>query len=136
MHTQNTESIESIDSDYEQIITPASGSWFKNYIDSTRPVTVVYYDYNQQSLDYWKLNAPVIDNVTYKFVKIDLLGTYNPRDIILDPNKKTLINLSNIFCYEGTAMFSSLEYRLTKEKELLDVIPKHWTTIVTTSSIS
>ena len=138
VHTQNTEdieSIESIDTNYEQIITPASGSWFTNYISKTRPVTVVYYDYNQQSLDYWKLNAPVIDNVTYKFLKIDLLGIYNYQDLINDTNKKTLINLSNIFCYEGTALFSSLEYRLQKEKELLNVIPKNWKKIISVSSI-
>lgn len=136
VHTQNTEVIESIDNDYEQIITPASGSWFTNYISKVRPVTVVYYDYNQQSLDYWKLNAPVIDNVTYKFLKIDLLGIYNLQDLITDIDKKTLINLSNIFCYEGTAVFASLEYRLQKEKELRNAIPKNWTTVVITSSVS
>jgi hypothetical protein len=135
VHTQNTEVMESIDTDYEQIITPASGSWFKNYISKTRPVTVVYYDYNQQSLDYWKLNAPPIDNVTYKFLKIDLLGIYNPQDLINNTNKKTLINLSNIFCYEGTALFASLEYRLQKEKELLNVIPKNWKIVIIASSI-
>jgi hypothetical protein len=136
VHTENTEVIGSIATDYEQIITPASGIWFKNYISKSHPVTVVYYDYNQQSLDYWKLNAPIIDNVTYKFVKVDLLGIYNLEDLIADTDKKTLINLSNIFCYEGTAMFASLEYRLQKEKELRDAIPKHWTTIIITSSIS
>jgi hypothetical protein len=136
VHTQNTEVIEYIDTDYEQIITPASGNWFKDYISKTSPVTVVYYDYNQQSLDYWKLNAPVIDNVTYKFLKIDLLGIYNPQDLITDIDKKTLINLSNIFCYEGTSVFASLEYRLEKEKELRNTIPKNWTTVIITSSVS
>lgn len=134
VHTQNTEVIESIDTDYEQIITPASGDWFKNYV-GTQPVTVVYYDYNQKSLDYWKIYAPAIDNVTYKFVKIDLLGIYDPQDLITDTNKKTLINLSNIFCYEGTAAFCSLEYRLQKEKEVCSKIPKNWTTTIIISSV-
>lgn len=134
VHTQNTEVIESIDTDYQQIITPASGDWFKNYV-GTQPVTVVYYDYNQKSLDYWKIYAPAIDNVTYKFVKIDLLGIYDPQDLITDTNKKTLINLSNIFCYEGTAAFCSLEYRLQKEKEVCSKIPKNWTTTIIISSV-
>lgn len=129
IHTNNTEIVKITDSDYEQIITPASGAWFTNFIKMDQPVTVVYYDYNQQSLDYWKSNAPVIDNVTYEFVKIDLLGAYNIEQLIINPKKKTLINLSNIFCYEGTAMFSSLEYRLQKETELVNSIPKDWTVV-------
>lgn len=127
VHTENTEVVNFIDDDYDQIITPASGCWFQNYINGKRPITVVYYDYNQQSLDYWKLNAPAINNVTYKFVKIDLLGIYNVEDLIINTDKKTLINLSNIFCYEGTAIFSSLEYRLKKQQELINAIPKNWT---------
>jgi hypothetical protein len=134
VHTQNTEVMKPIDTDYEQIITPASGSWFKEYVSKDHPVTIVYYDYNQQSLDYWKLNAPIINNVTYKFVKIDLLGMYDTQTLITDIDKKTLINLSNIFCYEGTAMFSSLEYRLRKEKELTKVIPTDWSVVFTTRS--
>jgi hypothetical protein len=129
VHTASTENTTPPDIEYEQIITPASGAWFVNYIKKDRPVTVVYYDYNQQSLDYWKKNAPIIENVTYKFVKIDLLGVNNPAELILNVNKKTLINFSNIFCYEGTAMFCSLEYRLQKQREIVALIPKDWTII-------
>jgi hypothetical protein len=35
------------------------------------------------------------------------------------PNKKTLVNLSNIFCYEGTAAMKPLYYRLHKENEII-----------------
>lgn len=133
VHTENNETVDPID-DYEQIITPASGTWFKEYINTDHPTTVVYYDYNQRALDYWKLNAPLIKNVEYKFVKIDLLGNDNLAQLIIDVDKKTLIHLSNIFCYEGTAVFSSLEYRLQKEKNLLNSIPKHWTVLTNLSS--
>ena len=129
IHTHSTENTNPPDNDYEQIITPASGAWFIDYINKEHPVTVVYYDYNQRALDYWKLNAPIIKNVTYRFVKIDLLGVYNPDELILDVNKKTLINFSNIFCYEGTAMFCSLEYRLQKQREIVELLPKDWTII-------
>ena len=134
VHTNNTELIKIPNGEYEQIITPASGTWFIDYIKNDQPVTVVYYDYNQQSLDYWKSNAPILNNVTYKFVKVDLLGTYSIDQLIMNPKKKTLINLSNIFCYEGTAMFSSLEYRLRKETEIIKLIPKDWTVILSMSS--
>lgn len=129
IHTANTDTVSPPDTGYEQIITPASGQWFVEVISKDRPVTVIYYDYNQQALDYWKINAPKIENVSYEFVKIDLLGIYNPSDLIKPTDKKTLINLSNIFCYEGTAMFSSLEYRLHKEKEILSAVPKDWTVV-------
>lgn len=129
VHTDHTEIVSLLGNDYEQIITPASGAWFADYIKKDHPVNIVYYDYNQQSLNYWKTNAPVINNVTYKFVKADLLGTYNIEQLIINPEKKTLINLSNIFCYEGTALFASLEYRLQKEKDLIDSIPKDWSIV-------
>lgn len=134
IHYQNTESINLDDRDYEKIITPASGIWFIDYIHKEHPVTVIFYDYNQRALDYWKENTPKISNVTYEFLKIDLLGQFNIEDLIQSTNQKTLINLSNIFCYEGTAMFSSLEYRFYKEKELIKHIPKSWKVLVSISS--
>ena len=129
VHTANSDTVRPADADYEQIITPASGQWFVDVISKDKPVTVVYYDYNQKALDYWKINAPRIENVSYEFVKIDLLGVYDISALIKPTTKKTLINLSNIFCYEGTAMFSSLEYRLHKEKEILAAVPKDWTVL-------
>jgi hypothetical protein len=134
IHTDNTETIKCIEKNYEQIITPASGAWFVDYICKDRPVTVVYYDYNQKALDYWKENAPIIENVSYKFLKIDLLGVFDISKIITDITKKTLINLSNIFCYEGTAIFSSLEYRLIKEKQITTLLPADWTVLISLRS--
>ena len=32
----------------------------------------------------------------------------------------TLINLSNIFCYEGTVSLANLKYRLEKENQIID----------------
>jgi hypothetical protein len=126
VHYQNTEELFLDEYDYEKIITPASGTWFFNFIHKEKPVTVIFYDYNQKALDYWKEHAPRINNVRYEYLKIDLLGQYSIDELIQPTDQKTLINLSNIFCYEGTAMFSSLEYRLHKENELLTHIPKTW----------
>lgn len=117
IHKENTEESTFLDTSekFEQIVIPASGPLYHDHIDTG---SVIIYDYNQQALDYWSKNFPRKTNVTYSFVNIDLLGINNLVDYIL-PNKKTLINLSNIFCYEGTAALKPLYYRLYKENELI-----------------
>lgn len=134
VHTGNTDTFDHVGYNYEQIITPASGDWFINHISKDKPVNVIYYDYNQKSLDYWQRHAPKLTNVTYEFLKIDLLGQYNIPEFFNRTNKKTLINLSNIFCYEATAMFHSLEYRFSKEKEIRSAIPPDWTVLTSLHS--
>lgn len=115
VHTNNTEEISLPAKVYKQIVTPASGTWFKNYADEN--TKVIMYDYNQSSLDYWKDQYP-----NYKFVLCDLLVDNNLTDHI-DPNiNDTIINLSNIFNYEGTYFFYGFNYRLQKEKELTNKI--------------
>ncbi len=56
------------------------------------------------------------------FVKCDLLGNDNLLDYVDTSIGNTLINLSNIFNYEGTTFFYSLEYRKFKEEKLLKAI--------------
>lgn len=120
VHKEHTEHFyySEIPDNIEQIVTPASGSWFDK-ITLSNPVTVIYYDYNQSALDYWQQHKPNIPNVTYKFVLCDLLGIDKLTNHI-DDKLKTVVNLSNIFAYEGTSMFYSLEYRLSKENQLLN----------------
>jgi hypothetical protein len=54
--------------------------------------------------------------------------------LVKSPEKKTLINLSNIFCYEGTAMFCSLKYRLHLENMLLSHMPSTWKVLLSQRS--
>lgn len=115
VHTSNTETISLPVKQYKQIVTPASGVWFTDYL--APGATVIMYDYNQSSLDYWKKYYP-----EFKFVLCDLLGEGNLVDYIDTTVSDTLINLSNIFNYEGTVFFYSLEYRKYKEQELIDNI--------------
>ena len=115
VHTSNTETVNLPVKIYKQIVTPASGTWFEDYID--RDTQVIMYDYNQASLDYWQLQYP-----EYKFIKCDLLGNHNLIDHIDIGISDTFINLSNIFNYEGTVFFYSLAYRKYKEMELVDSI--------------
>ena len=119
VHTEATETINIEGKTYEQIVTPASSSWFIDYISENG--VVVYYDYNQSSLDYWREHAPKIKNIKYKFILCDLLSKDDFVDN-LDSSKTTLINLSNIFNYEGTTFFYSKNYRNYKEEQLVDKI--------------
>jgi hypothetical protein len=119
VHTSNTETIHLPIKQYDQLVTPASGVWYGSYL--TDNATVIIYDYNQKSLDYWKEHVPAIQNVNYQFVLCDLLGQDNLADYI-QPTANTLVNLSNIFNYEGTHFFYSLKYRKYKEAELLTAI--------------
>ena len=115
VHTSTTETIDLPIKQYKQIVIPASGVWFTNYLASD--TTVIMYDYNQASLDYWKTYHP-----EFKFVLCNLLDQDSLVDHIDTSITDTLINLSNIFNYEGTVFFYSLEYRAYKEAELKNAI--------------
>lgn len=117
IHTESTEWSNGDIFNIEQVLTPASGEWWKPFI--TNNCSVIMYDYNLQSINYWREKNP-----NYKFLLCDLL--FDELDIhILDKNKKTLINLSNIFAYEGTAFTHSLEKRLYKESLLINKIKEY-----------
>jgi hypothetical protein len=131
VHTANTETSSFTPPELlRQVVTPASGTWYDAYIDPINPVTVIFYDYNQKSLDYWSKHAPIRKNVTYKYIRCDLLAG---EDFIndIDPSiDNTLINLSNIFNYEATTFFYGLEERIELEKKLLAklrvIVPHAW----------
>lgn len=115
VHTSNTETVHLPAKQYKQIVTPASGVWFDEYLAPGGKV--IMYDYNEQSLDYWRSKHP-----EYKFVNCNLLGTGDLVEHIDTSIEDTLINLSNIFNYEGTVFFYNLEYRKFKEQQLIDSI--------------
>ena len=115
VHTENTEWDTGITSTYEQLVLPASGTLYLDTITSGR---VIFYDYNEKALAYWRENCPRKDNVEYVFVHTNLLEELSIVDH-LDPNLKTLVNLSNIFSYEGTAAQYSLKHRLLAQENLL-----------------
>lgn len=118
VHTANTEWTTGITEIYEQLVLPASGTLYLDLIEQGR---VIFYDYNQRALDYWANNIIRKENIEYMFVHTDLLNTVSLADY-LDPNLKTLVNLSNIFCYEGTAAMYSLEHRLAAQNALVDTL--------------
>ena len=121
VHTKNNEWGNQISGTFDQIILPASGTLYLDHINSG---SVIFYDYNQRALDYWKDQCPKKSNVEYKFVKTDLLVDNNLVDYIDTSAKNTLINLSNIFCYEGTAPVYSLDYRLRRENQLISILKR------------
>lgn len=117
VHSSNTEEMHLPEKRYKQIITPASGTWFTEY--SNNETRIVMYDYNQKSLDYWKERFP-----SYEFVLTDLLVDNSLIDTIDPSIDETLVNLSNIFNYEGTYFFYSHQYRLQQETKLIEKIKK------------
>jgi hypothetical protein len=118
VHIGNTELSTGITETYEQIVIPASGTL---YLDLIEKGCVIFYDYNQKALDYWQENCPKKEGIEYKFINTDLL---NSIDLVthLNPNAKTLVNLSNIFCYEGTAAKYSLNERIIAEQNILEAL--------------
>ena len=118
MHKNNTECSNGITKTYNQVVIPASGTL---YLDLITSGVVVFYDYNQKSLDYYKENCIKKDGIDYKFIKTDLLNDLELIDH-LDPDLKTLVNLSNIFCYEGTAAKYSLQHRLTAQNTVASAL--------------
>jgi hypothetical protein len=134
IHTANTEKMNFSQGEFEQCVVPASGDWWVNVVSKTKPVRVIMYDYNQKALDYWKSHVPLLDNVIYDFVKIDLLTEqydFNNLNFALP----TLINLSNIYAYEGTSLFYSLEHRLNKENEMIQAINNKFSNVVINFSL-
>lgn len=121
IHKTNTESNNSnVSNKFTQLIIPASGPLYTDLIDEGR---IVIYDYNDAALDYWKNAIQRKNNIEYVFVKADLLLENNLIDVIsAEHNSTTLINLSNIFCYEGTACLSPLYYRVHKENEIINLL--------------
>jgi hypothetical protein len=129
VHTSNTETVHLPIKQYKQIVTPASGFWFRDFL--APDARVIMYDYNQASLDYWQTQHP-----EYTFVKCDLLADDNLLDSIDIRIPDTLVNISNIFNYEGTAFFYSLAYRKFKEKQLTDNLRNAMPTVEIYSSLS
>lgn len=107
VHKSGTDSIDDAYS-FKTIVTPASNNWWEKFV--TDNTEIVLYDYNQESLDYWQT---ITKHRNIRYINCNLL-TENLLDYIED-NDQTLINLSNIFCYEGSAALYSLEYRLFRE---------------------
>ncbi len=133
VHKNSTETVDTPLRSYQQIVTPASGNWYQPYLDTyTR---IIYYDYNQKSLDYWSSICYDTSQIKHEFVLCDLLINSDFVDR-LDPSLTTFINLSNIFNYEGTNFFYSIEYRRYKEEELINKIKRRLPDAVIFSSLT
>lgn len=128
IHENNTEWTNKELSNIEQVFSPASGMWWKSYI--SKDCHVILYDYNDKALNYWKEQTKNIKNIKFDFKKINLLTDDTNILDEFDNSKNTLINLSNIFAYEGTTFLTSLEKRLYKESEWIykikEKLPQAW----------
>lgn len=119
VHTSNTEYMTSeIKKQYNQIVIPASGTHYLNLIENGR---VIFYDYNQRALNFWKKNILRKSDIEYVFVHTNLLEETSIIEY-LNSDLSTLVNLSNVFCYEGTAAKYSLRHRLLAQENLLHLL--------------
>lgn len=114
VHRETTEEICFDYNNFEQIVAPASGFWWLPI--TSKNCSVFVYDYNERSIDYWRERYP-----EFSYFRANLLCD-NIDFTFLDPSKRTLVNLSNIFAYEGTMYTFSLEKRLQKENEIIQKI--------------
>lgn len=119
IHLENTENKSlDINKKFNQIVIPASGVLYTDLVDEGR---IIFYDYNDNALNYWKDKLHRKPNIEYVFVKANLLSKNNLIDYI-SPDYDSLINLSNIFCYEGTSCLTPLYYRVHKENEIINLL--------------
>lgn len=126
IHKKNTEYSNPKLKNLRQIITPASGWQWKEYLNESLPCNVIFFDYNQSSLDYWKAQVKNIENIDFKFLKWNLLVEVIDLSAHLDLTleNQTLFNFSNIFCYEGTSSLVNTKYRLRRENEVLAYVQR------------
>jgi len=118
IHKENSEESNLSNYKFQHLILPASGMLYSEMIDNGM---ITFYDYNLAALDYYKTQTN--NNPNYRFVHIDLLSTDSFDDLILEQYvNSTFINLSNIFCYEGTASHISLRQRLYRENCLIEFL--------------
>jgi hypothetical protein len=113
VHTDNTEWTNGDFNKFKQVVLPASGTLYLNLIDEGK---VTFYDYNQKALDYWKQHCPRKENIEYEFILTDII---NDTKLLNYVDENAFVNLSNIFCYEGSATVIPLAYRLKKEQSLV-----------------
>jgi len=113
VHSDNTEWTNGNFNKFKQVVLPASGTLYLDLIDKGK---VTFYDYNQKALEYWKQHCPRKENIEYEFILTDII---NDTKLLNYVDENAFVNLSNIFCYEGTATVVPLAYRLKKEQSLV-----------------
>jgi hypothetical protein len=113
VHIANTECGNSYFNKFKQVVLPASGNLYLNLVDEGK---VTFYDYNQKALDYWEQHCLRKENIEYEFILTDIMNSDKLLNYI---DENAFVNLSNIFCYEGTATVIPLAYRLKKEQSLI-----------------
>jgi hypothetical protein len=75
----------------------------------------------ESSMNWYDVWNKIKENVTFEFYHKNLLNFNQPLNWI-DADKNTIISLSNIFNYSGTAPFYSLKTRLLAENKLLETL--------------
>lgn len=118
-----------------QFLHPAAGmDWFnKLTLYGYKKDTVIkFYDYNIQSLEKMKNKVKDMYYHNFEFHHIDAINDIENFVKLIDKNdpEGTVVHMSNIFAYEGTAALFPLKYRIEKENYLIDWMQKNIPTAV------
>jgi hypothetical protein len=112
-----------------QFVHPAAGmDWFYklNRHGYNNDTVVKFYDYNLRALDEMKDRVKTM-SLHFEFHHIDAINDVEQFVKIIDVQNSegTVVHMSNIFVYEGTASLLPLKYRIEKENYLIDWAQKN-----------
>ena len=113
-----------------QFVHPAAGiDWFhKLMLHGYKDETVIkFYDYNLRALDEMRERVKDMPYHHFEFHHIDIINNVEQFVKIIDTAgpEGTVVHLSNIFAYEGTASLLPLKYRIEKENYLISWMQKN-----------
>jgi len=100
----------------QQLVLPASGNLWQKL--ATEQTQIKFFDTSTVALENIKLKTMHLPNVEYHL--IDVLSNTEALIDVIKNIPYTYIEMSNIFAFECTAPFFTTEYKLKKEKMLID----------------
>ncbi len=118
-----------------QFVHPAAGmDWFhKLTLHGYRNETVIkFYDYNLRALNEMRERVKDMHYHNFEFHHIDAINEVDHLVKIIDSTdpEGTVVHMSNVFSYEGTASLLPLKYRIEKENYLIKWMQENMPTAV------
>jgi hypothetical protein len=112
------------------MIHPAAGiDWHTKItsFDHAENTVVKFYDYNSKALKEIEKTAAAVGKYQYEFYHVDAIHDVEKfvNIINIDDPQGTVIHMSNVFAYEGTAPLLPLKYRIEKENFLINWAKKN-----------
>lgn len=100
----------------QQLVLPASGNLWQKL--ATEQTQIKFFDTSTVALENIKTKTMHLPNMEYHL--IDVLSNPEALMLVIENIPDTYIEMSNIFCFECTAAFYSLDYRKQQENKLIE----------------